>query len=254
MKTGLICLSVLVAEMVGGTMRAAEVRYFECPELVNDQHGDTARFGVSVPDAYDAEKPMPLLVWFAGGKGSSDPAGAAGMVDFERWVVAAMPYPGGGPRPRDASQRGKMDRIWEFHRAMLDHLFAEVPNAKAGARFAGGLSNGAHSVGSYVAQGRVGFVDRFDAFVIVEGGCREERAAADLGGKFCYLAWGDGEGGSLGYMQPMVLSARDAGLVVTARTMPGVGHGFPGAEKTKVADWIVSVASGSSQSVEDREP
>ncbi len=244
MRAGWVGLVVLMAGVIGGGVGAAEVRYFECPSLGEDQRGESARFGVSFPDGYDVTTPVPLLLWFAGGRGGADPAGAAGLVDFERFVVAAMPYPGGGARPLEASQRGRMDRIWEFHLVMIERLFAEVPNAETGARVVAGLSNGAHTVGSYVAQGRAGFVDRFDAFVIVEGGCREERAAKKLDGKFCYLAWGDGYNGSLGFMQPMVLTARDAGLEVTARTMVGVAHGFPAGERARVRRWIQDVVIG----------
>jgi len=65
------------------------------PALGDMQDNLPAACEVSTPKTYDPSRLVPHLVCFGVGKGSRRVDGAAGLVDFDRVVVAALPYPGG---------------------------------------------------------------------------------------------------------------------------------------------------------------
>ena len=109
-------------------------------------------------------------------------------------------------------------------------------------RFAGGFSNGAHCVGTYLAEGEREFIEYFNGFIIIEGGCVRSDAKKTLRNSFAYAAWGNTAGNTEGYMASMKATLKDGRLKVTSRGMPNVGHGFPGAEQAEVKTWIEKVA------------
>jgi hypothetical protein len=219
-----------------------ETIVFEFPELSKDRQGGVAACKIRLPDQYDPKKPMPLLLWIAPGEGSNDPQGGRSLVDSATWAIAAMPYPTSAPTPRYALGKGQMPIIREYHMAMLKKLTASVPNVDPKLRFAAGLSNGAHCVGTYLAEGEREFIDYFKGFIIIEGGCLSFKAKKKLRTGYAYVAWGDADGNSEGYMAGTRAMLEDAKLKLTSRVMPGVGHGFPDSEQSEVKSWIEKVA------------
>ena len=215
---------------------------FEFPELAKDRQDRVAALKIRLPDQYDPAKPMPLLLWFTPGEGSNDPKGGLPLVDPATWAVAAMPYPITATKPQHAVGDGKMSLIRDYHMTMLKKLKATLPNVDPKLRFAGGFSNGAHCVGTYLAEGEREFIEYFNGFIIIEGGCVRSDAKKTLRNSFAYAAWGNTAGNTEGYMASMKATLKDGRLKVTSRGMPNVGHGFPGAEQAEVKTWIEKVA------------
>ena len=215
----------------------------EFPELPKDRRGEPAACKVRLPTQYDPAKPMPLLLWIAGGDGSNNPGDGLNLVDGATYAVAAMPYPDTAPTPKFAIAEGKFDTIRNYHMAMLTKLAAKLPNVHPKLRFAGGFSNGAHTVGTYVADAEKQFVEYFKGFIIIEGGAYKTEARKKLRDHYAYMAWGDIGDGSAGFMTGMASCLKDARIETTTRVMTGVGHAFPGNEKAEVKKWIETVAT-----------
>jgi hypothetical protein len=214
----------------------------EFPELAKDRQEHVAAMKIRLPDQYDAAKPMPLLLWFTPGQGSNEPKGGMPLVDAATWAIAAMPYPITTKTPQHAVGDGTMNLIRDYHMTMLKKLKEVLPNVDPKLRFAGGFSNGAHCVGTYLAEGEREFIDYFNGFVIIEGGCTRSDAKKTLRHAFAYIAWGTTTGNTEGYMSGMKAALKDGRLKVIERGMPNVGHGFPGPEQAEVKTWIEKVA------------
>ena len=215
----------------------------EFPDLPNDKQEHVAACKVRLPTQYDPAKPMPLLLWFSAGQGSNDPKGGLPLVDSATWAVAAMPYPTNAALPQFAVMDGKMSPIRNYHMTMLKKLIESIPNADPKLRFVGGFSNGAHCVGTYLADGEKEFIDYFRGFIIIEGGCTRKDTKKPLRNDFAYVAWGDSPGNTEGFMTGMKSAVKAGRLQVTSRVMKGVGHGFPAAEQSEVKTWIENVAA-----------
>jgi hypothetical protein len=211
---------------------------FTFPDLPADRQQNPASFKIRLPNNYSPDTPMPVLVWFGGGEGSNDPDGVLALVDTSRFAVTAMPYPSTLNRPKFLLGTKEFDKLWDYHQPMEECLRKKFPNLHPTLRIAGGMSNGAHVTGTYLARGYPEFIKFFHAFVVIEGGARETSARKPLRNKYAYLAWGDADGNSRNRMQAMASCTQDARLKVTSRTMPGVGHGFPGTEQKLVREWI----------------
>ncbi|TLD69071.1 hypothetical protein FEM03_19575 [Phragmitibacter flavus] len=224
-------------------VKAGEVVALEFPALPKDHNGNVATCNVRIPDNYDAKKPVPLLVWMGGGKGSNSPNGGFPLVDKAEYAIAALPFPSSVGTPRDAMRTDEMDEIWKYHQVMLAELVKLLPNLDPKVRIVGGFSNGAHTIGVYISKAEKEFVELFNAFVIIEGGSPEPTAKKRLRNKYAYLAWGDdlSKQGGKSYMQSMVACAENARLEVTESNMEGIGHAFPDEEKAAVKKWIESV-------------
>ncbi len=83
-----------------------EVLTLDFPELGEMAEGKPAKCQLSIPKNYDSNRPTPLFVWFSGGSGWHSVESARGMVDFDTFLVLAIPYPDGS-RPRSAVNAGK---------------------------------------------------------------------------------------------------------------------------------------------------
>jgi hypothetical protein len=222
--------------------KPGETITLEFPDLPKDKQDLVAACKIRLPTQYDPTKPMPLLLWFTPGQGSNDPKGGLPLVDGATWAVAAMPYPSTATLPQFALGDGKMSIIRNYHMTMLKKLIESLPNVDPKLRFAGGFSNGAHCVGTYLADGEKEFIDYFRGFIIIEGGCTRKDAKKPLRHDFAYVAWGDSPGNTEGFMEGMKSAVKAGHLQVTSREMKGVGHGFPGAEQSEVKTWIENVA------------
>lgn len=222
--------------------QGGETAVIECPGLPTTRQGGPAAFKIRLPDNYDPLEPMPLLLWFHGGDGGFDPGEGLRVADPLRYAVAAMPYPSTVPAPKDALNEGKMDAIRDYHMAMLVKLFETFPNIDPVVRVAGGFSNGAHTVGTYLTSGEREFIGSFNAFVIIEGGSRAGLARKPLRHRYAYLAWGGTEKGTGPFMQTMLGAVKGARMEWTTREMPDVGHAFPEAEQGAARKWLLEVA------------
>jgi predicted esterase len=225
---------------LGGSGETIDIEF---PDLPPDQNGAPAVCRVRLPEQYDPSKPVPLMLWFAGGKGSNEPKNAFSLVDPSEYAIAAMPYPGHVGRPKIAREQGQLDKIRDYHVAMLKVLKARLKNVHPQLRFVGGMSNGAHVVGTYISDGEREFVDYFNGYILIEGGTVDAKPRKRLRKRQAYLAWGDAPNNSRDFMRATLDCVEAAKMEVTTRTMPGVGHGFPSPEQAEVRKWIEQVAA-----------
>ena len=219
--------------------KAGTVVALEFPTLPKDQNGNPAVCNVSIPDDYDPAKPVPLLVWIAGGKGGNMPGGGFALVDKGHWAVAALPYTSTAPTPADSlADKNNMDVILGYHKTMLEDVVKLLPNLDPKLRVVAGFSNGAHTIGTNIARGEKEFTELFSAFVIIEGGGQVPETRKKLRGKYACLAWGSDNKGSKDYMGVVRECVKDAKLEISTHEMAGVGHAFPDSEKVLVKEWI----------------
>jgi|GEM_PF-1797075 len=151
------------------SLKAGTILTLDFPELGKMAKNQPTQCEIHIPASYSEGKVFPLLVWFNGGKGSHRVGSARGLVDFDQFVVAAIPYPD-GRLPRLAVEDGKVDEFWEYQQPILEAIQKTVPNLSEAVRIAGGFSSGGHLVGSALDQNWKGFTDFFTAFVLHEGG------------------------------------------------------------------------------------
>jgi len=218
------------------------------PGLEPDANGNPAGYTLHVPEHYHPWKPVPVLVWFSGWRGSRDLQQALPLVDPSEFLVVCMPYPESEPRPVLAVTSGRgSTRLWAYHQPMLEDLRKRVPNLSPDIRVVGGMSNGAHTIGSYLGEKNEAFASFFNAFVIVEGGVSVRSDFPDLKGKRVYLAWG-AVGDGIQFAADLSASLKTAGAEVTGASMPAVGHDFPEVEKTRCRLWIAKLLTAAGKS------
>ncbi len=129
----------------------------------------STRCEIHIPATYEPGRDFPLLLWFSGGKGSCHVRSARDLVDFNEFVVVALPSPE-GRSARLAVKGGEIDAFWAYHAPMLEAVKQAVPNIDPELRLVGGSSNGAHIIGSGLSRDWRGFSDYFTAYILHEGG------------------------------------------------------------------------------------
>lgn len=215
----------------------------EFPELPKDRKDETAACHLRLPADYDPAKPCGLVVWLGGGEGGNQPS--SGFVPGGPFVLAGLPYPKGANNPGQANMVGEYDRVWEFHRAMLERIHEKIPNLKREWSVIAGFSNGGHSIdGMLRVRDKEGaLADFFGAFVIADGGggyASEDGSFPSLEGKFAYVCWGEtspNAANSEGVAKDF--KSRRAGTV--ASEMAQTGHQFADFEQAKVKEWLQTV-------------
>ncbi|MEM7012886.1 MAG: hypothetical protein AAF585_15530, partial [Verrucomicrobiota bacterium] len=124
--------------------KPGETLTFDFPNLAKDFSGNPAKFSAKIPADYDPAKPVGLIVFAGGGKGSSSPSGAAGLTNGD-FVCAGFPYPDNGRNPAQNNMVGSFDEVWDYWKPMLAKLEEAVPNIDPRLRIIGGFSNGGHA-------------------------------------------------------------------------------------------------------------
>lgn len=220
-------------------LKPGEVLTLDFPELGKMAKGKPAQCQVSVPKNYDPRQPVPLLVWFSGGKGSHMVKKAQGIVDFDEFLVVALPYPN-GRLPRLAVEEGEdaINAYWDFLQPMLEGVIERVPNISEDIRIAGGTSSGGHLVGSALDQKWRGFCDYFTGFILHEGGTSPDmefsgtrsrhRILVIYGEKSVARKWQD-------YFNKRFEDARGRTSFIEVSE---AGHGLNAAGKKLIRDWV----------------
>ncbi len=210
------------------------------PELPPMADNREAQCEVHIPKNYTSDKPVPIFVWFNGGKGDYRVDGAKGLVDFDQFVVVALPYPN-GKFPRIAVDEGDIDAHWKFQKPMLDKIRELIPNIDPNIRIAGGTSSGAHNVGSGLNQKWHGFYDYFNAFILHEGGYAPSTEYKGASRKLLLVIWG--EKSTAREWQAWFNKKIDASRAkITFISLPNAGHGLTGEGKNKIREWIQQTA------------
>lgn len=221
------------------SLKPGEVLTLDFPELGNMAKGKPAQCQLRVPKNYDPRQPVPLLVWFSGGGGSHLVKSAGGIVDFDAFLVVALPYPN-GRFPRLAVEAGadEINKFWEFLNPMVERVIELVPNISEDIRIAGGSSSGGHLVGSALDQKWRGFCDYFTGFILHEGGTSPEmefsgtrsshRILVIYGEKSVARKWQS-------YFNERFEQARGRTSFIE---VPGAGHGLNAAGKELIRGWV----------------
>ncbi|MEM8954898.1 MAG: hypothetical protein AAGD22_12160, partial [Verrucomicrobiota bacterium] len=147
----------------------------EFPDLPNCNHDDSvAACKIHIPANYDPNKPVPLMVWIAGGKGNHNIGGATSLAGTDDFVCVALPYPPFDGRDIfDRQKDGGLAEFWTHHKTMLDAVHKAIPNIDPRLRAIGGFSNGAHSIAGYLNQVEEDFAETFNVCVFGDGGAYE---------------------------------------------------------------------------------
>lgn len=217
------------------------------PELGKSRTDEPLGMYIRIPENYRPDRPVPLIVWMAGGDGSSRFNEALNFVPKEDFILVGINYPSNPvPAPNEASRTGHIDEVWKYQERMLARLQDLIPNTDPRLRIAVGFSNGAHTIGGCLAQGEEGFYGYFNVYVLIEGGVSDKYEYPRLPGRYYYVSWGDASVGGRGpgFGQTLADAAKRAGMIVEAHAMPaGVGHDFPDYEKAKVRAWLQGVTA-----------
>jgi hypothetical protein len=233
------------ADVAGETPRQTDVLTpgqvitLDFPELGEMAKGKPAQCQLSVPKNYDSSRPVPLLVWFSGGSGSFEVKSAQGIVNFDDFLVVALPYPK-GQLPRLAVDAGgdAINTFWEFQRAMLERVIELVPNISKEVRIAGGSSSGGHLVGSALDQKWKGFCDYFTGFILHEGGhCPEMKFSGTRSSHRILVIYGENSVAREWQQYFMEHFDQVRGHIEYIE-VPKAGHGLNGDGKKRIRSWI----------------
>lgn len=214
--------------------------YLTFPELGMSRTGDEPLgMHIRIPETYRPDRPVPIIVWMAGGDGSSRFNETESMVNKEDFVLVGINYPASAPEPRYATRDGQIDQVWGVQEKMLAKLVEIIPNTDPRLRIAVGFSNGAHTIGGCLGQRVASFYAFFNVYVLVEGGASKTYNYPPLPGRYFYVTWGLAEGGyGSDFGMNLARQAARAGMKVEAHGMEGVSHGFPATEEARVKAWI----------------
>jgi predicted esterase len=212
--------------------------YVPFPDLGKSRTDEPMGMHIRIPASYKPDRPVPLLVWLAGGDGTSRFNAAESLVNEEDFVLVAMNYPAAVPEPQYASVQGKIEQIWALHEKMLVKLQDMIPNIDPRLRVIAGFSNGAHVIGGCLAHQVDGLSHYFNVFVLIEGGYSDSFNYPSLPGRYFYIASGTKGGDGADFNAKLAGYARKAGMKVEAHVMDGAGHDFPDSEQARVRSWL----------------
>lgn len=196
---------------------------------------------IHIPASYLPEQSFPLFVWFSGGKGSAKASNARGLVDFDKYVVVALPYPE-GRLPRLGVRDGKIDEFWTYLKPMLEKVQETVPNISDKLRVAGGSSSGAHLIGSGICQKWRGFSDYFTAYVLHEGGYAPKKNYEAARRKPVLIIYGE-KSTAYAWQQGFNETIKDSRAKLTFIAMPEDGHGLSGEGRKRIREWTDALLS-----------
>jgi len=202
-----------------------------------DWNNESAAMTIRIPENYSPDKPVPLMVWLSGGMGSNHYGGGAELVDKKDFLLVGLPYPHSVDRPRDASNKGEIEKVWAYERPMMKKLEEMVPNIDSRVRIVAGFSNGAHVIGGCLGQSVRDFAKAFNVFILVEGGNSRGYNYPNSRGSHFYYAWGD-TATTPDFAAMIESTAKKSHMEVETHRMEGVGHAFPESEKQAIKRWL----------------
>jgi hypothetical protein len=206
-------------------------------------------FTVWVPEDYSPARSYPLMVYMGGARGESghDINHLRSFMGTESFILVSFPLfknTDDIARHREvptihqlAIDPGQSELLWSAYEPMLKRLFALIPNIDPEKTFFGGFSNGAHATAVLLNDPVAGPELRkyFNLFYFVEGGhaLRLSHALPDAD-----LLFMQGEQRAP-WLEKVASPLRwNVRIGVEVRTMPGIGHAFPVAEKAWLRGWI----------------
>ena len=223
-------------------VKPGEILYLNVPNI-GAENPIKRTFEIRVPENYTVNKPIPLLVWFSPGGGSSSVSSIPPIVDFSKFLVVALPYPG-NKLPRLAIKAGKkqIDSFWEYERPMLEYVKDIIPNISKDVRIAAGFSSGAHLVGSGLDRDWLGFADFFTIYVIHEGGYAPDMTYHGVKSNHKILITYGLQNNSYGKV--VVRKMKKAGITPTVKRLAHTGHSMSEEAIDAIRRWIEFTVNG----------
>jgi len=217
----------------------------ELPDLPRTKQGQPAGAEIHIPKSFSYPAPVPLAAWIAGGGGGDKVAPAKELVDFDRYVVIALPFPDGSEPAKDWWEKPEGAAACSaYHEAILDEIHRLIPNIDPRLRAVMGYSNGAHTLNHAMAEEWLGYKKSFNVFVTIEGGGDDRQGYDFARGKHYYYAYGD-KSPVLDYQVRVLAKLEESRPELLVSKMVDTGHQFPATEKTKVGKWFTEVVEPS---------
>lgn len=207
------------------------------PELGNMANEESARCEVHIPDSYTKAESFPIFVWFSGGRGSFKVDAASHMVDFDKFVVVALPYPD-GRLPRLGVRDGGIEDFWAFQFPMLQRVNDMIPNISQNVRIAAGSSSGGHLLGSAIDLDWPGFTDYFTAFILHEGGYAPHMTYTGISEDTKVLVTYGEQSKVKKWQASFIQKFKAAHEQTTYVEIPEAGHGLNADGKMAIHQWI----------------
>ena len=212
----------------------------EFPDLAPDRKDQPAQCQVSIPAGYDPAKKIPLVIWLSGGEGGNTPNRS--FLPAGDFIAAGLPYPKGASNPGQANMVGAFDKIWAYHKQMIDEISKRIPNIDRTSSIIAGFSNGGHAIdGMLRIKKKDGdLADYFGVFILIDGGGTEYTGNGrlpSLKGKFAYLSWGE-KSPAKPNVSALVREFKTKGAGFVSSEMADTGHAFAESEQPKIKDWL----------------
>lgn len=216
----------------------------EFPDLPKDRRDQPTSCTVRLPQGYDGVKKFPLVIWMSGGDGGNTPSSA--FLPDGDFVTAGLPFLKGANNPNQASMVGDFDKLWDYHRTMINKIHERIPNLDKKTSIIGGFSNGAHAIdGELKARGgkEGGITDYFGIFILADGGGAGGAKGnyPSLKGKHAYVCYGE-TSPAAGYVPAVGRNFKSRGAETVLSMMEKTGHEFTASEQQKVKEWIARIA------------
>jgi len=212
----------------------------EFPDLTPDRKDQPAQCQVNIPPGYDPTKKIPLVIWLSGGEGGNTPNRS--FLPAGEFIAAGLPYPKGANNPGQASMVGAFDKIWAYHKRMIDEIYKRVPNIDRASSIIAGFSNGGHAIDGMLRMKKKDgdLSDYFGVFILIDGGGTEytsNGSLPSLKGKFAYLCWGETSPAKPN-VSGLVREFKTKGATFVSSEMAATGHAFAESEQPKIKDWL----------------
>lgn len=217
---------------------AGEVLTLDFPELGNMADEEAARCEVRIPENYTESGTYPLFVWFGGGKGNYETRFANTMVDFDQFIVVALPYPD-GRFPRLGVRDGGIEDFWAFQYPMLERIKSIIPNISEKVRIVCGTSSGGHLIGSALDLNWPGYTDYFTAYVLHEGGTSPNMTFEGVPPDAKVLIAYGGKSKAKKWQAYFIEKFRAAHETTTVIEIAEAGHGLSLEGRKAIHQWIV---------------
>lgn len=210
-------------------------------------------FTVWIPEDYSPRRIYPVMVYMGGARGESghDINHLRTFMGTESFILVSFPLfknTDDIARHREdpnihalAIDPGQCHLLWSAYEPMLKRLFDLIPNIDRQNTFFGGFSNGAHATAVLLNDPEIGSELRkyFNTFYFVEGGHALRLSHALPDANLLFMQGEQRAPWLEKVASPLQWNVR---IGVEVRTMPGIGHAFPAAEKAWLRDWIRAAA------------
>ena len=213
---------------------------------------------LALPDNYSPERKFPLFVFLYGGHGGpgAGPGRGQQIMENKDCIFVNLPLfkakidPTGPFKGLLITTEQDGETICWAYTAMLNKVYATIPNIDTAHNIIGGMSNGGHSIVAMFEQGDAYLMSTFQNLVLIEGGWYSIKTFDRYKGKGILYLHGDyaGQNDWLGKkmredLPKAVKKLEDATaahqLNATGLVMKDTGHDMPTKFDADVKAWVL---------------